>query len=235
MVHSCFNDFKFHAKYIIKNNYKICNLFSGGMDSTITLCVLLKLGVPAENIYNLGFDYQQSNRLEIKKAEEISKKLGVRFNKVELPIYSMGFPKIGGLLDKAAKSMTPKEVHVPFRNVIFLSIACAYAETLELKYIFSSSNVGAWDNSPDFYKNFNTVIKLSRTEFPSYSLALFSKENKSAILQTYIDAGCDIEFLKNTLTCYRSSETACGECLACRLRLEAFGECGVEDPLEYAM
>jgi 7-cyano-7-deazaguanine synthase len=37
-----------------------------------------------------------------------------------------------------------------------------------------------------------------------------------------------------TWSCYRDSETACGTCDSCALRLRAFQEAGVEDRIAYA-
>jgi 7-cyano-7-deazaguanine synthase len=38
-----------------------------------------------------------------------------------------------------------------------------------------------------------------------------------------------------TWSCYRDSEVACGICDSCALRLRAFQEAGVEDPIAYAI
>jgi 7-cyano-7-deazaguanine synthase len=37
-----------------------------------------------------------------------------------------------------------------------------------------------------------------------------------------------------TWSCYRAEERACGRCDSCALRLRAFREAGVADPLPYA-
>jgi 7-cyano-7-deazaguanine synthase len=36
-----------------------------------------------------------------------------------------------------------------------------------------------------------------------------------------------------TWSCYQSSETACGICDSCALRLRGFREAGIEDPISY--
>jgi 7-cyano-7-deazaguanine synthase len=38
-----------------------------------------------------------------------------------------------------------------------------------------------------------------------------------------------------TWSCYRDSEKACGVCDSCALRLRAFQEAGLEDPIDYAV
>jgi 7-cyano-7-deazaguanine synthase len=37
-----------------------------------------------------------------------------------------------------------------------------------------------------------------------------------------------------TWSCYRDSDTACGVCDSCALRLRAFQEAGLDDPIAYA-
>jgi 7-cyano-7-deazaguanine synthase len=38
-----------------------------------------------------------------------------------------------------------------------------------------------------------------------------------------------------TWSCYRDAEIACGSCDSCALRLRAFQEAGIEDPLAYRL
>ncbi len=40
--------------------------------------------------------------------------------------------------------------------------------------------------------------------------------------------------LKDTWSCYKSEEKACGVCDSCRLRLKGFEEAGSVDPILYA-
>jgi 7-cyano-7-deazaguanine synthase len=37
-----------------------------------------------------------------------------------------------------------------------------------------------------------------------------------------------------TWSCYRDSDTACGVCDSCALRLRAFQQAGIDDPIAYA-
>jgi len=39
--------------------------------------------------------------------------------------------------------------------------------------------------------------------------------------------------LKDTWSCYKSEDKACGVCDSCRLRLKGFNEAGVKDPINY--
>jgi len=39
--------------------------------------------------------------------------------------------------------------------------------------------------------------------------------------------------LKNTWSCYKNEERACGVCDSCRLRLNGFKVAGVLDPIDY--
>ena len=39
--------------------------------------------------------------------------------------------------------------------------------------------------------------------------------------------------LERTWSCYQSDDEACGMCDSCRLRLQAFAEAGLRDPIAY--
>jgi 7-cyano-7-deazaguanine synthase len=53
---------------------------------------------------------------------------------------------------------------------------------------------------------------------------------KSEIIRRGIELGAPLQL---TWSCYQSEDTACGVCDSCMLRLRAFAEAGVPDPLPY--
>ena len=53
---------------------------------------------------------------------------------------------------------------------------------------------------------------------------------KSEIVRRGRELGAPFEL---TWSCYQGQEAACGVCDSCALRLRAFEEAGVEDPLPY--
>jgi 7-cyano-7-deazaguanine synthase len=55
---------------------------------------------------------------------------------------------------------------------------------------------------------------------------------KSEIVRVGVDLGAPLNL---TWSCYRESEKACGECDSCALRLRAFREAEMVDPIPYLL
>ena len=125
--------------------------------------------------------------------------------------------------------------YVPFRNAHFLSIATSWAEVLGASKIF----IGAvWEDSsgypdcrPEYYEAFNRVIKAGTR--PSTNITIETPLihlSKREIVQKGVEIGAPLDL---TWSCYRDSDVACGVCDSCALRLRAFQEAGVKDPIAY--
>jgi len=126
--------------------------------------------------------------------------------------------------------------YVPFRNAHFLSIATSWGEVLGAKKIFigavSEDSSGYPDCRPEYYEAFNRVIVAGtkpETELEIVTPVIHMR--KSEIVRRGVDLGAPFEL---TWSCYQSEEVACGVCDSCALRLRAFEEAGVRDPIAYA-
>ena len=117
-------------------------LLSGGLDSATTLAIAKNQGF---EVYALSFDYGQRQRVELKKAKEIAKKLAV----ADHQIMTIDLRQFGGsaLTDSIDVPMNRNEeeiskeipiTYVPARNTIFLSFCLAYAEVKTAQNIFGS-------------------------------------------------------------------------------------------------
>jgi len=53
---------------------------------------------------------------------------------------------------------------------------------------------------------------------------------KSEIVRLGHDVGAPLDL---TWSCYQFEDSACGVCDSCRLRLRAFSEAGIQDPIPY--
>ena len=213
----------------------IC-LISGGMDSAVAAAIARHEG---NEIYALSFNYHQRNNKELKSARKIAEWLNAREHK----IIDVNLREIGGsaLTDNIE---VPEEVqgipptYVPARNTIFLSIALAYGEVVNADYIFIGVNAVDYSGYPDcrpeyieaFQKMANLALKRSIEGNPIKIKAPLLYLSKAEIVKKGAMLGVPFE---KTWSCYRESNKACGRCPSCKLRLKAFEEAGLRDPIEY--
>lgn len=126
--------------------------------------------------------------------------------------------------------------YVPFRNAQFLSAAVSWAEVLGAEAVFigavEQDSSGYPDCRPAYYRAFNKLIDLgtrpeTRIEIKTPLIGM----SKAEIVRRGVELGAPLEL---TWSCYQDSEAACGRCDSCALRLRAFQQAGVSDPLPYA-
>ena len=127
--------------------------------------------------------------------------------------------------------------YVPFRNAHFLSIAASWGEVLGARKIFigavAEDSSGYPDCRPEYYAAFNRVIAVGTK--PETQLEIVTPVihwRKSEIVRRGRELGAPFEL---TWSCYQSQDVACGVCDSCALRLRAFQEAGLDDPIPYAL
>lgn len=125
--------------------------------------------------------------------------------------------------------------YVPFRNAHMLAAAVSWAEALGAPKIFigavEQDSSGYPDCRPGYYRAFNELIEVgTRPETRIEVETPLIEMSKSEIIRTGVDLGAPLEL---TWSCYQAESAACGRCDSCVLRLKAFEEAGVEDPLPY--
>jgi len=126
--------------------------------------------------------------------------------------------------------------YVPFRNAHFLSIAVSWGEVLGARKIFigavEEDSSGYPDCRPAYYEAFNRVIAAGTK--PETQLEIVTpviSMRKSELVRRGIELGAPFA---STWSCYQAEDAACGVCDSCALRLRAFAEAGIEDPIPYA-
>ncbi|MFB2768108.1 7-cyano-7-deazaguanine synthase QueC [Pelatocladus sp. BLCC-F211] len=219
-------------------------LLSGGLDSSTVLYQALVDGCEC---YAVSFDYQQRHRRELQSALAIAQKAGV----VQNQIVTFDLRQWGGsaltddTIDLPQKrsleemSQNIPVTYVPARNTIFLSFALAYAETIAAERVYIGVNAldysGYPDCRPDYIQAMQEVFRLGtrqgREGKPITIVAPLLELKKTDIIQLGNKLGVPWEL---TWSCYAGDELACGVCDSCRLRLAAFAELGLKDPLNYA-
>lgn len=218
-------------------------LLSGGLDSSTVLYQALADGYECHAI---SFDYQQRHRKELHSALSIAEKAGV----VQHQVIKFDLTQWGGSAltdnsidlpqERSLKDMSQNipVTYVPARNTIFLSFAVSYAETIAAEKIYIGVNAldysGYPDCRPDYIQAMQEVFRLGtkqgREGNPINIVTPLIDLKKTEIIQLGNKLGVPWEL---TWSCYSGSEVACGVCDSCRLRLAAFDELGLVDPVEY--
>jgi len=218
-------------------------LLSGGLDSTVTAYIARKdVGVKGE-LYALTAMYGQIHKKEVKCAIEQGILLDVKDHTIlPLPLDMLGGSSLLG------KGEIPTEevegipsTWVPQRNSIFLALAFAYAETVGADLVYTGFNIkdysGYPDCRPEFVEKIQQALNLASKQFVETGKGIgiacpLMHKTKAEIIQ--IGRTLFVPFEKTT-SCYKGEEKACRVCPSCRIRLAAFEEVGIDDPVEYEM
>jgi 7-cyano-7-deazaguanine synthase len=215
-------------------------IVSGGMDSVTLLHTLVKKEHRHPAV--ISFMYGQKHSKEIGYAEHHSRLLGCESHLVlDLgllkPLLSssalvgddVAIPKI-----QDVRGDPQPATYVPNRNMIFLSLAAAYAESNGVSQVFYGAQrhdmYGYWDTTLEFLERLNVVYALNRKNSIRIE-APFVDRSKADIVRMGLDMGVDYAL---TWSCYQGQELACGRCPTCAERMEAFNQVGIRDPLPYA-
>lgn len=219
-------------------------LLSGGLDSTTCMAVAASKGY---ELYPVSFDYHQRHLIELDSA----KKIAAHYGSARHLIIKTNMESIGGsaLTDEnisvpeGALDHSENDVpitYVPARNLIFLSCALGYAETLAAPYVYIGVNSvdysGYPDCRPEFIQAFQNVAdkatKISAAENKKITVvAPLLNLSKKEIILLAKKLGAPLEL---TRSCYNGGEVACGICESCKLRLQGFSQAGIVDPIPYA-
>ena len=219
-------------------------LLSGGMDSATVLAYAQQQGY---DCYALSFSYGQRHSSELVAAAAIAKQAKVRHEVIDLELSRFGGSaltdtKINVPDYKDNKEQTDIPVtYVPARNTVFLSVALAWAETLNAHAIFIGVNAVDYSGYPDcrseFISAFEAMANLATKEgiegdTPLKIITPLIELTKGEIIKLGDSLGVDYS---QTITCYSADEQgrACGQCDACILRIKGFEEANIKDNTLY--
>ena len=223
----------------LTSSLAIC-LVSGGMDSCVTAAIAREEN---SELAFLHVSYGQLTEARERRAfEQLADHYGVRRR---LAVSLAHLARIGGssLTDPsipvAEADLASLEIptsYVPFRNAHLLAVATSWAEVSGASRIYigavAEDSSGYPDCRPEFYEAFQRVIERgtrpeTRIEIRTPVIAY----RKSEIIRRGLALQAPLAL---TWSCYRAEERACGRCDSCALRLRAFREAGVADPIAYA-
>jgi 7-cyano-7-deazaguanine synthase len=196
----------------------------------------------------LHFSYgQRTERRELESARAVAESLHfARFFPLRIDI----FRQIGGsaLTDPSiavpdAPATEPAKdfrgdsipvTYVPFRNAHFLSAAVSWAEVLGAKKVLigavEQDSSGYPDCRPAYYEAFQQLIRTGTRDGDIEVVTPLIHMRKSEIIRLGLELSAPLHL---TWSCYSGEVEACGVCDSCALRLRAFAQAGVDDPIPY--
>ncbi|MEK6559826.1 MAG: 7-cyano-7-deazaguanine synthase QueC [Planctomycetes bacterium GWF2_39_10] len=215
-------------------------LVSGGMDSCVTAAI-------ANENYRLALLHvnysQRTESRELQAFRNIA--LFYKIPEDRILISNIDYlSKIGGSsltdmrMDVQDAQLYSKEIptsYVPFRNTLFLTIAVSWGEVIGAKKIFigavEQDSPGYPDCRPSYYKTFNELIKVGTKPTTHIEVETpLIRKSKSEIVKMGISLNAPFHL---SWSCYKNTDKACGMCHSCFLRLKAFKEAEVIDPIPY--
>jgi 7-cyano-7-deazaguanine synthase len=209
-------------------------LLSGGLDSTVSLHIATE---KTDVALALIFDYGQK---AVKKEIEASKAIA---NHYKIPHRVVALPWLAEItstalvhehqsvptptsseLDDDTVHATARAVWVPNRNGVFINVAAAFAESLDVEFVITGFNaeeaISFPDNSMMFVESIKKSLQystLNHVKVVSHVQAL----NKNGIVRLAREKGVPIELC---WSCYLGGETPCGTCESCLRKERAMGE-----------
>ena len=225
-------------------SFKAVVLASGGLDSTVAAMVAKRDGC---RLFLLTIAYGQRHHVEVERARQVARALEADEHRViEIDLRAIG----GSAL--TTDQPVPKDrseaerrggippTYVPARNTIFLSLALAYAETVEAGAIYIGANVLDYSGYPDcrseYLQAFERAARLgTKTGVEGRGIEIRAPLltlSKAEIIRLGVSLKAPLHL---THSCYdpAAGGDACGRCDSCRIRLEGFRAAGLTDPAVY--
>ena len=217
-------------------------LLSGGMDSCVTASIARETRELALMHASYG---QHTERRERQAFDEIADFYDVR---QRLVVHLDHFAQIGGSALTDARIAVPEgepaapvrgnaipPTYVPFRNAHFLAVAVSWAEVIGATAVFigavAEDSSGYPDCRPEYYRVFQQLVREgtrpdTRIEIVTPVIGM----RKSEIVKRGMELRSPLD---RTWSCYQFEDAACGVCDSCWLRLRAFAEASISDPIAY--
>ena len=228
------------------DEHKAVVLLSGGMDSCVCAAIACKqYGAAKVALLHASYGQRTESR-EGRAFGEIAEYLGVG---KRLMVQLNHFRAIGGSALTDENIAVPENklggteshgseipvTYVPFRNAHFLSVGVSWAEAIGAGAIYigavAEDSSGYPDCRPEYYRVFQELIRVgTRPETHIEIVTPVIALKKNEIIRRGMELGAPLHL---SWSCYQNDREACGVCDSCLLRLRAFSEAGIADPIRY--
>jgi len=213
------------------NNGSTVLLLSGGLDSSV---LLYYLGISTNLVYPITINYGQKHSKEIAAADKVAASRGLVTYHVDLS--HLDVFKGSSLTSKFKKIPTGEytlenmsSTVVPNRNMVFLSIAAAYAVSCGASQVAYAAHSGDHYIYPDCRPEF--IEAMSRCLYLATGVGLytpFMSISKADIVRAGLELSVPFEL---TWSCYNGGDFPCLQCGTCVERTNAFMVNNTKDPL----
>jgi 7-cyano-7-deazaguanine synthase len=207
-------------------------MLSGGLDSATCLYWAKE---KFSEISAITFNYFGRLVQEKRAAARLVKAADINdLIEIDLPFVKEAGDFYSGRFKNPDSSAGESSSYVPARNLIFYSITAHYAEYLGAKWIIGGHNLHDAEFFKDASKSY--IDKINRLfkegcilcSDQAYQILLpLAEMNRKQIIRLAIKLNAPIEL---TWSCHREGSVHCGNCYACRQRVEAFDVLGLKDP-----
>jgi 7-cyano-7-deazaguanine synthase len=211
-------------------------LLSGGLDSVTALAWARQQNYAFRG--TISYVYGQRHIREIEAASSIAAHYGLSHQVVTLSAISgshltdLGDIPQGRDLSLLNETIAP--TYVPNRNMILLAYAAAHALLDDAMYLIGGWNAADALNYPDCRDSFLSSVEqtLRLATLREFTIVRpLIRDDKPTIVRRALALHAPLHL---TWTCYLGEAMACGKCDACQLRIKAFQEVGVIDPVPYS-
>lgn len=226
-------------------------ILSGGLDS---VCYAASLAAnDGYDLYLLTFAYGQRAKREIERARYFAKVLKAKDHRVvDISFMKSLYGRSNALTDSGQELSRDfsQSLVVPVRNAVFLTIATAWAMSINAKVVAYGAHTGDIPHYPDcrpaFVSAINEALNIAesdgimagtRQEIMMLSPAVIGLDKPALLKAGYKILG---DRIFQTWSCYSDGVRTgrgylhCGRCESCINRKNAFTTAQIEDKTDYA-
>lgn len=215
-------------------------LVSGGMDSLVTAAIAHE---ECDETYFLHVNYGQTTQAREQKCFDA---IVAHYQPAGTLCTSIDYLAVIGGSSLTDASMTIRDfngsddvpnTYVPFRNAHLINIAVSWAEVIGAQRIYigavEEDSSGYPDCRESFYQALEKAIDLGTRDDTHINIHTpIIHKSKAEIVALGLQLNAPMQ---HSWSCYRANDVACGTCDSCVLRIRAFQQAGIADPIPYAI